>query len=239
MTTAQTVTLIRRLTGTVGDTNAYSDADLLVDLNAELERLGGVILTETMGGGWKWGDINYTAFPTYTMNLSDSEPFYQIDSLTGPLVILGAEVLDNTGIWHPLDPITLDDIRERGFAQLEYLKTDGRPIEYEKREHAVVLYPAPDNGVSVTLTAGLRILFLRGMNAITSVTDTTALGFPLPWHKALAFGTAHVFAATKGLDKEASLERNAEKWERQLLRFIARRNQDDRPIMSMNRVNYT
>ncbi len=238
MTVAQTVTLIRRLTRTVGDTNAWSDADLLVDLNAEQERLGGVILTETAGGRWKWGDINYTAFPTYTMNLVNSQAEYQIDSLTGPLIILGVEVLDDTGIWHPLNPITLEDIQAQGLAQLEYLKTDGQPIEYEKREHAVILYPAPDNGVSVTLTGGLRILFLRGMSAITSVSATDAIGFPLPWHKALAFGTAHTFAVTKGLANELSLERNAQKWEKQLLRFIAKRNQDERPIMTNKDIAY-
>lgn len=231
MTTAQTVTLIRRLTGTVGNTGAYSDADLLVDLNAELERLGGVILTETAGGRWKWGDINYSALPTYTMDLVAGTAFYQIDSLTGPLMILGAEVADENATYHLLDPITLDDIHAAGFAQSTYLSTNGRPIEYEKREHGVVVYPAPA-AANVTLTNGLRLFFLRGMSAITSVSDTTALGFPLPWHKALGFGAAHTFAVAKGLANETSLEKNAEKWEKQLLRFIARRNQDDRPVMT-------
>lgn len=232
MTVAQTVTLIRRLTGTVGDTAAYSDADLLVDLNAEQERLGGVIMTETAGGRWKWGDINYTALPTYTINLTNSEPFYAIDALTGPLMILGVEVQDESGNYHPLDSITLDEIHAMGFSQSDFYETDGRPLYYEKREHAVILYPAPDNGVSVTLSAGLRIFFLRGMSTITSVTATDAIGFPLPWHKALAFGTAHTRAVEKGLANEASLERNALKWERQLLRFISKRNQDERPIMT-------
>ena len=237
MTTAETVTLIRRLTGTVGDTVAYSDADLLVDLNAELERLGGVIMTETAGGRWKWGDINYTALPTYTMNLTAGTAFYAIDSLAGPLMILGCEVADDTGTYHPLTPITLDDIREAGFSQSQYLSTNGLPIEYEKREHGLVLYPAPATA-DVTLTNGLRIFFLRGMSVITSVSDTTALGFPLPWHKALGFGAAHTFAVTKGLANELSLEKNAMKWEKQLLRFIARRNQDDRPIMTMKTIGH-
>lgn len=237
MTTAQTVTLARRLTGTVGDTAAWSDADLLVDLNAELERLGGVILTETAGGRWKWGDINYTALPTYTMNLVAGTAFYQIDALTGPLMILGAEVADQDGNYHLLDPITLDDIHGLGFAQSQYMSTNGRPIQYEKREHAVVLYPTPA-AANVTLASGLRIFFLRGMSAITSVTDTTAIGFPLPWHKALAFGTAHTFAVAKGLANEMSLERNAQKWEKQLLKFISKRNQDERPIMTMKDIIY-
>lgn len=237
MTVAETVTLARRLTGTVGDTAAWSDADLLVDLNASQERISGVIITETAGGRWKWGDINYTALPIYTMNLVAGTAFYAIDALTGPLMILGVEIADNNGNYHLLKPITLDDIHAQGIAQSEYYKTNGRPVEYEKREHAVVLYPAPA-AANVTLASGLRIFFLRGMNAITSVTATDAIGFPLPWHKLLAFETAHIFAVAKGLAKEISLEKNVDKLEKQLLRFIGKRNQDDRPIMTMKRINF-
>lgn len=237
MTVAETVGLIRRLTGTVGDTGAYSDANLLVDLNAEQERLSGMILAETAGGRWKWGDINYTALPTYTQNLVAGTAFYAIDALTGPLVILGVEVLDNDGNGHILKSITIEDIHKQDIAVSDYLSTNGLPIEYEKREHGIVLHPAPA-AANVTLTAGLTIFFLRGMSAITSVSATTDIGFPLPWHKALAFGTAHSRAVEKGLANELSLERNAQKWEAQLLKFIARRNQDDRPIISMKTIEY-
>lgn len=196
-----------------------------------------MILTETSGGRWKWGDINYTALPTYTLDLVNGTAFYQIDSLTGPLVILGVEVADQNGIYHLLNPITLDDIHTQGIAQSEYRKTNGLPAEYQKREHGVILHPAPATA-NVTLTAGLRIFFLRGMSAITSVTDTTAIGFPLPWHRLLAFDTALTFAISKGLEKEASLERQVSKLENQLLRFISKRNQDDRPIMTMKTIQY-
>ena len=232
MTIADTATLIRLLTGT--DATSYTNAQLLITVNASYERICGNILAETSGGKWKWGDINYTAFPTYTMDLVNSQAPYQIDSLTGVLVILGAEVLDEGGIWHPLEPITLDDIKRQGIAQLEYLKTDGRPIEYEKREHMVVLYPSPDNGVSVTLTAGLRILFLRGASVITDMTATTSVGIPSPWNDALAYESAYTFALTpKGahLDKNA-LFKEFQRKEGELMAFISRRNQDDRPVMS-------
>lgn len=76
------------------------------------------------------------------------------------------------------------------------------------------------------------------MSAITSVSATDAIGFPLPWHKALAYGTAHSRAVERGLANELSLERNAQKWENQLLRFIAKRNQDDRPVMTMEDIHY-
>lgn len=236
MTVADIATLTRLLTGT--DTNSYTNAQLLITVNAGQERISGRILTETAGGRWKWGDINYSALPTYTMNLTNATQFYQIDSLTGPLMILGVEVADQNGNFHLLDPITLDDIHALGFAQSQYMSTNGRPLEYEKREHGVVLYPAPDNGVSVTLSGGLRIFFLRGMSAITDMTSTTAIGFPLPWHDFLAYDAALTFAIAKGLSNINQLRAEREKRETELLKFISKRNQDDRPIMTNRAINY-
>ena len=235
-TIAETATLTRLLTKTT--TTSFTNAQLLIAVNACYERITGIILSETSGGRWKWGDINYTAFPTYTQNMTNSEPFYQIDSLTGVLVILGVEVLDNTGIWHPLEAISLEDIQTQGIAQLEYLKTDGRPIYYEKRENAVVLYPAPDNGVTVTLTAGLRILFLRGSSVVTDMTATTSVGIPSPWNDALAYGAAYIYAIANGLSNANQLKAERDTKEKELLAFISRRNQDDRPIMTNRVENY-
>ena len=236
MTVADVATLARFLTGT--DSNSYTNAQLLITANAAQERISGLILSETSGGKWKWGDINYSALPTYTQDLVNSQAEYSIDSLTGPLVIFGPEVLDQNGIWHTLDPISLDEIRDSGIAQLEYLKTDGRPIEYEKREHMVILYPSPDNGVSVTLSGGLRIPFLRGMSAITDMTSTTAIGFPLPWHDYLAHSAAQAYALSAGLPNVNLLKAEMVEKEKDLLDFISRRNQDDRPIMTMKEIRH-
>ena len=230
MTIAETATLTRLLTKTT--TTSFTNAQLLIAVNACYERITGIILSETSGGRWKYGDINLSALPTYTMNLVNSQAEYQIDSLTGVLTILGVEVLDNTGIWHPLSPITLDDIRESGIAQVEYYKTDGMPLEYEKREHMLILYPAPDNGVTVTLTAGLKIFFLRGASVVTDMTATTSVGIPSPWNDALAYGAAYIYAIANGLPNANQLKAERDTKEKELLAFISRRNQDDRPVMS-------
>ena len=137
MTIADINTLVRFLTKT--NTTTFTAAQLLIAINASYERVTGKIITETAGGTWPYGDANYTAFPTYTLNLTNSTAEYQFDSLTTPIVIMGVEVLDNTGIWHTLTPITLEDIRKQGIAQVEYQKTDGMPNEYEKRENSVVM----------------------------------------------------------------------------------------------------
>ena len=226
MTTADIATLTRFLTKTT--TTSYTNAQLLLTVNAALERIGGRIITETAGGQWKWGDINFSALPTYTMNLTNSTNEYQIDSLTGVLQILGAEVLDQNGIWHLLDPITLEDIRAGGEAEVEFYKTDGRPVVYQKRENMIILHPAPDNGVSVTLTAGLKIFFLRGMSAITDMTSTTAIGFPIPWHDYLAWSAAYDYAVANGFPNVNHFKAEMNEKEEKLLKFIVQRDQDVR-----------
>lgn len=248
MTIADINTLARMLVN--ADSNSYTAAQLLLAVNNSYERITGKILALTAGGKWKYGDYNYSAFPTFTLNLTNGTQAYRIfDSLDndtypdsyGPIMILGAEVKDQDGKWHLLTPITLDDIHAKGIAQSEYYSTNGRPIEYEKREDMIVLYPAPDNGVSVTLTAGLRIFFLRTADRFTSsevTAGTKEPGFPSPWHDILSYEAAYLYAITNGLPNAAALFNEVSRKEKELLSFIFKRDQDDRPIMTMAPVNY-
>ena len=239
MTIADINILARFLSET--DTTSLTAANLLILVNASYERITGKLIAETAGGRWPYGDANYTAFPTYTMNLVNSQAEYQIDSLTMPLTIMGAEVLNNSGIWQPLSPINLDDIRGKGIAQVEYFKTDGLPLEYEKRENIIVLYPAPDNGVSVTLSGGLKIFFLRTADVYTSAQVTTGTkepGFPSPYHEILAYEAALTYCSIYKPERVPFLTAQVNKKEKELLSFISRRGQDDRPVMSMRSTNF-
>ena len=225
---------------------------MLYRINQAYEQINAKLLQETLGDGWPHGDINFTAFPTYTLDLVNSQAEYDLSSLmtttnaqtiarTRPLVILGAEVLDNTGIWHPLDPITLEDIRKQGIAHVEYQKTDSLPLEYEKREYMLVLYPAPDNGVSVTLTGGLKIFFLRTADVFLAsevTTGTKEPGFPSPYHMLLVYMAAMPYLINYKPERVGYYQGEMLKLEKGLLGLIGRRNQDDRPIMTNKPINY-
>ena len=211
---------------------SFTNANVLILLNAAQERISGRILTETSGGNWKWGDPAFSALPTYTQNLTAGTAFYQIDALTDPLVILGVEVANNSGDFQILKPITLDEIHSFGIAQSEFNETNGLPQYYEKREHGVVLYPAPA-AANVTLTGGLRIFFLRGMSDLTDATATTDISLPVPWHDFLAYDVSLVFGIAKGLENINQIRVERDKREKELMRFIGLRNQDDRPVMTM------
>lgn len=251
MTIANIQTLARLLTGT--NSTSYTAAQLLIANNASYERIVGKILAETSGGNMKFGDLNYTAFPTYTFTLTNAVGTYDLrDWLTAddsgstsansfPLVILGMEVLDVNGIWHPLEQITFDDIRDTGVAIPEYRKTAGLPVEYELRDNQVVIYPAPDNGVSVTLASGLRLYYLRTADIFTTgevTTGTKEPGFPAPWHDIIAYESAYTYALANGLKTAPSLLNEVQRKEKELLQFIAKRNRDTRSVMTMREVNY-
>lgn len=240
MTIADIETLTRFLTRT--NTTSLTAAQLLILENKYYEEVTGRIMTETAGNQGGWGDLNYAAFPTFTLSMTNSNEFYDLNAIsTTPLVIMGVEVANNSGDWRPLKRITLADIQRQGIAQPEYFSTDGTPIEYEIRDSQLVLYPAPDNGVTVTLTNGLRIYYLRTADVYTSAQVTTGTktpGFPSPWHDLLSYGPAYDYALANGLPTANHFKAEYDKRMKELLEFIGKRDQDQRPVMKPRRENY-
>src|SRR3990167_2435245 len=236
MTIANLQTLARYLCD--ADSTSLTDASLLIFINKAYERITGKLITETGNSPWPFGDSNYTAFPTYTMNLVNSQAEYQIDSLTTPLNIMAIEILDKDSNYYPIKPITLRGIGESSIAQTEFYETDAAPQYYEKRENIVVLYPAPDDGVNVTLTNGLKIFFLRTADVFTAAQVTTGTkepGFPSPWHDLLAYEAALLFCLNYKKDRVGFLLGERDKREKELMDFMAMRDQDERKVMRPKR----
>ena len=229
MTIANLQTLARFLTNT--DAVSFTDANLLILVNASHERITGRLLAETAGSKWQYGDSNYTAFPDYVVDLTNSQDVYDLTTIftDTPLKIMGVEVLDQDGNYQVVYPIGFSQIRRVGIAQTEYAETDGRPFQYELRENKIVLKPAPDNGVTVTLTDGLKIFYLRTADLFTSAqvsTGTKVPGFPSPWHDILAYEAAYLFAIAKGLANVNFLKSEVDRKEKEMLEFISRRDTD-------------
>ena len=253
MTIADINTLARFLTDT--DTTSLSAANLLILINNAYERLVGKMIQETMNG-WKFGDSNFTALPTGLFTLVNSQETYQLmgdqvgsgtgiavtSATTQPLLtVLGVSVRNNSGTWIPLQPIQLSDILKQGIDPAEYFETDGLPTYYEKREDFLVLYPAPDNGVSVTLASGLKVFFQRTADVFTSAEVTTGTkvpGFPTPYHDVLSYMAAYEYAIARALPTTNSLGSEAQRKEKELLNFMARRNPDERKVMTGARIRF-
>ena len=245
MTIADINTLARFLTKT--NTTSLSAANLLILVNNAYERIVGKLVSETVGSKWPFGDFNYTAFPSFTVTMSNSTAEYDMTDWGTTdeetiLVILGVEVKDQDGIWHTLRRTSLREINEiEGLGQTEYFKTDGRPVEYELRDNFIILYPAPDNGVSVTLTAGLKIHHLRTSDRFTSAEVTTGTkepGFPAPWHYLVAYGAAIEYAISSNLPNVNQMRNVFETGLKELLDFVIRRDQTEHYKFTTKGINF-
>ena len=244
MTIADIEILTRFLTKT--NSTVFTAAQLLLLENKYYEEIVGRLITETGSGKWPFGDFNYTAFPTFTVNMTNSTAEYDLrdwgtsDEAT-ILTILGVEVKDDEGNWHPLKRITLREINQNGTGQADYLETDGLPIEYELRDNMIVLYPAPDNGVSVTLTAGLKIFYLRTADKFTSAEVTTGTkepGFPSPWHDLLSYGSSYDYAVANGLPNANYFRLEYDRRMNEMLKFIAKRDQTVENGITSEKINF-
>src|SRR3990167_8704172 len=110
MTIADLNTLARYLAD--ADSTTLTAANLLIFINKAYERITGKLITKTGNGPWPFGDSNYTAFPTYTMNLVNSQAEYQVDALSIPLTIIAVEIMDDGGNYYPIKPVSLRGINE-------------------------------------------------------------------------------------------------------------------------------
>jgi hypothetical protein len=230
MTISEINTLTRFLTNT--SSTSLTDANLLILANKYYEEVVGTILRETAGGKSPFGDFNYTAFPTFTINMVSGTQSYNLtgwgtsDDSTA-LIIMGLEVKDNNGDWHPLKRITFDYVENNG-GQSEYQSDNGLPNEYELRDNLIVLYPAPSS-TYVTVTAGLKLFFLRTADKFTSAEVTTGTkqpGFPSPFHDMLAYGMAYDYALSKNIPTANALYSQYQRKMNELLKFIGNRDQD-------------
>lgn len=241
MTIADINVLARRLSDS--DTVSYTAANLLIDVNNAYEEIVGKLIIATSGGNWHFGDSNFTSLPTGLFTLVNSQEGYQLTgngatgiNVTTPLIdFLGVSVKDNNGNWNVLKPITLSGLLEQGIDPAEHFDTDGLPQYYEKREDFLVLYPAPDNGVSVTLSSGLKVFFQRSASVFTSAEVTTGTkvpGFASPYHQLLAYKSALVQCSMFKKDRVPMLISEIGRMEKELLEFYCQKGDDIRKIIT-------
>jgi hypothetical protein len=136
------------------DSTSYPAATLLRRVNQAYEEIVGKIIG--LDGTWQFDDSNFSDLPIGVTTLVSGQNDYSFDS--SMLEIERVEVKDNNGLWHLLDPLDKSQIDE---AMEEFHKVDGLPMYYDKQGASLFLYPAPDNGVNVTLASGLRVYFQR------------------------------------------------------------------------------
>lgn len=216
------------------DTVSYIAADLLRRINAAYEQIIGLIIG--CDGLWQFDDSNFTDFPIGTTTLVNSQNDYAFDITQ--LEIERVEIKDASGLWHILNPIDKSQIGE---AIDEFYKTDGLPLYYDKQGASIILYPAPDNGASVTLINGLKVYFQRTASIFTSTEVTTGTkvpGFASPYHIILAYMAALPYAISYKKDRVPAIMAEIERLKKLIIQHYSRRERDRRKIMSMAGISH-
>lgn len=230
------------------DSTSLTDATLLRRVNMAYEQVVGELIAANTN--CNFGDSNFTSLPTGLFTLVNSQEAYQltgngttgINTTTPLLTFLGASVKDVNGLWQVLKPFNLNELLEQGIDPVEFEKSDGLPIYYEIREDFIVLYPAPDNGVSVTLTSGLKVFFQRTASIFTSgevSTGTKTPGFASPYHMILAYMAALPYAMSFKKDRVPMIVNEIARMKKELLTFYAFKFRDEgRSILSNSKINF-
>jgi hypothetical protein len=231
MNASQISTVARNLVD--ADTVSLTNATLLIYANNALDEIVSKLIT--IDQKWVFGDENRTTEPTYTVSLTNGTRAYDFPSST--LVnLFQVTVLDNNANWHTLIPITLD---EMGVPQLEFFETNGRPQYYEKRDNFVFLYPAPDNGVSVTLTNGLRYIGQRSASLFTDMTSTSETpGFHIGYHQLIAYKAVIPYALSYKPERVGYISSEIRRMEVELVDFYANKSRDQHHLLQARRITF-
>ena len=157
---------------------------------------------------WTWDDTNQTSLPVATTNLVSGQTDYSLGSTI--LQIKGVSILDIDGNWEPLnqiDPLEIE--RETGMDFDYYMNIPGLPGEYALIGNSLWLKPAADNGISCTMTNGLKVWVARSTTqfavpASYGTADTTVPGFDSNFHDALCLLMANDYLSANGQESKGA-----------------------------------
>lgn len=144
-------------------------------------------------GGWIYDDTNLTDLPEATTNLVSGQQFYSLPLDSDSL--MGVEFQNVGGTWITLVPVTLEKIKQEGYAESEFYKTSSTPMFYRPVANGFKLYPPS----SVSQSASLRIHINRDVSSFVSTDTTKVPGFDAPFHYGVPIYIGLKFAQVNGL----------------------------------------
>ena len=220
------------------DSTSYTAADLLRRVNHAYEQVVGFIIG--IDGRWQFDDTNYSDFPSGTYTLVNSQGKYSFNDKF--LQLEEVQILSAGGKYEIITPIDQKQLQDYQPLSETY-SADGKPIYYDKvADDTIELFPAPDNGVSVTLAAGLKIKFKRTADLYTSAQVTTGTkvpGFASPFHVILAWMAARPYCAQYKKDLVpwlntmiGDLTPQPSGMKKAILDHYGRRNKDERSVFT-------
>lgn len=216
------------------DTTSYAAPLMLVRNNTAIEEIWALALTAD--GRWQLDDRNNVDYPdgvAIISTLVNGTKSYAVD--ISLIKVEGVSVLGANNIWRKLIPFDPDDLVNPLFDRTQFMNVSGMPYYYDLHGSYISLYPAPDNGVSVTLTNGLKIYGQRTAQLFTAAEVTTGTkvpGFPSPFHSLIAYMSALPYAMAYKPARVQFLMSEIARKKAELVAFFSKRNKDERHILT-------
>lgn len=232
---------IRSLIYQLTSTNSTSLPDATLNLYTQPAENHVASLIMQADGRWQYDDSNQTDFPIATTNLVYNQQDYSLSA--SHLRISGVSVLTNSGLWQRLQPFDPEDLKAHYSPIIDrasFFSTPGRPLYYDKLANSIILYPAPDNGVSVTLTAGLKLYFERGPVLFDYTTGTVSNqpGFNSLYHSLIAYWAAYNYCLAKQPSQAQGYLVEAQRLEAAMLADYESRDKDERQRLTMAPIRF-
>jgi len=163
------------------------DADLLKEFGMYCNKASRKIKhwIFTAYGGWIYDDENHGDLPIVTTALEADRTTYPLDTESN--VVLLVEFKNNgSDSWQPLNPLTLEQIRDAGMAESEFMRTYGTPQYYRLFAGSLKLYP----GSNYAQASSLRVHMKRDIHDFVSGDTTAVPGFFSGFHEAVPVGAS-------------------------------------------------
>ena len=234
-----TITDINLETRDLCDASAvsYPDATLLRRHNEAYERVVGWILE--IDGTWQWDDTNYSDLPIGTQTLVEGQNSYSFNDKF--LEMEEITIKNEAGIESIIKPVDQMDL-VGNIPLNERFKDNGVPICYDKvSDDTIKLYPAPDDGSSVTLVNGLKIRFRRTADIFTSAEVTTGTkvpGFISSAHLILSYMAAIPYCMKYKKDRVGLYEERVRQYKAEIINSYSKREQDKPKRITMMETLY-
>lgn len=139
-------------------------------------------------GGWIFSDDNDTTLPEATRDLPSLTSFIALPD--GTQSLKGVEWKDNGENWNQLKPITLEQIKDMGYAEQQFQNTPGNPIWYRPIANGFIMYPQADTA----RTAALRTQVSLDIVPFVPSDTIKQPGFNSIFHDAVPTYMAMVYA---------------------------------------------
>jgi hypothetical protein len=213
------------------DSTGYQINDFTRECNAAYEEVVGWLINAD--GVWQFDDENYSTLNEGTTTLVSGQSDYSFAATF--LDIEWVKIKDKNGLWHILDPI---DQSQTSVSLEDYLQTNGFPEVYDKTGDTIRLYPAPDNGLSVTLSGGMKVGFKRTASLFTASDTTKVPGFASPYHILLSYMASIPYCVKYKKDRVAPFLTKIAQLKADLIMHYSNREKDTRKVATMKPISF-